>query len=186
MRDLADVIPREELSPIRLTSLQSYLQHRKDLIAAREALFFALRGYLRPEQRPDAAILGDDLSLAEARVINDAEWVANPTRGYLTILENAEKGRIFRVSILQAGNQLRIGVRLPAEIGGSSRWAAATRLEKTFKKEAVSTTLSTGDQLIDWHFDVPGLYANVQNFEDAVAKVGLVFEAALHACKQKQ
>lgn len=162
-----------------MTTLEAYLDGRKQLIAARDVFFSAVRMYLRPGQRPDAKLLGDRFWDSPSRTIADEEWVANATRGYLTVLENADKGRGFRLCVLQQGNELRVGVRLPAWHNDRTS-PAVSRLQKTFGAHApVLTHLNTDELLVDWHFPAGELYTNAQAMEDAVHKVGLVFEVAL-------
>lgn len=174
-------MPDAITAPLTLTSLEAYLDGRKQLIAARDVFFSAVRMYLRPGQRPDAQQLGDRHWNSPARTISDEEWVANATRGYLTILENADKGRGYRLCVLQQGNELRVGVRLPAWHSDRTSPAVA-RLQKTFGAQAPTLThLSTDELLVDWHFPANQLYTNAQAMEDAVHKVGLVFEVALQA-----
>lgn len=157
---------------IAIPDLSAYLKARSGLLAAREGLFSAVRAYLRPEQRPDAARLGDRLAESKARGISEADWVANAARGYLTVLESPNAGRPFRLRVLQQGNELRVGVRLAGE--GS--------LAGTFPNPFTTpprVTEMAGQVTLDWHFDATRLYESAQNFEDAVFKIGAVFEAAL-------
>ncbi|KVP16767.1 hypothetical protein [Burkholderia ubonensis] len=164
-----------------ITSLEGYLTGRKRLIAGREVLFMAARTYLRPSQRPDARQLGDALWNSPARDIADEEWVVNAARGYLSVLENADKGRSFRLCVLQQGYELRIGVRVP-------HWYAETvlqgraRLLNTFGAHApVLTQLADGAVLVDWHFRAEQLYTQAQAMEDAVYRISAVFECALQS-----
>lgn len=160
-----------------VADLTTYLSARKGLIAARTGLFDAVRAYLRPEQRPDAVLFGDPLADSKTRVIDEASWVANPVRGYLVVLESEAAGRPFRLCVLQQGNELRVGVRYspPARIGEVDQ-----RLLFTFAQAALVSVRGT-ECMVDWHFDAQDLYQSAQAFEDAVYKVGAVFESALQA-----
>jgi len=165
-----------------ITSLDDYLAGRKRLIAGREVLFVAARTYLRPGQRPDAQLLGDPLAGSPSRDISDDEWVVNAARGYLSILESPAKGRNFRLCVLQQGNELRIGVRLPATVGPAAR----ERVVKAFGAKApVLTQLGSSEMLLDWHFSAAQLYTNAQVMEDAVYRINALFEAALQSFNQK-
>lgn len=171
----------QEGSPARagaITSLDDYLAGRKQLIAGREVLFSAARTYLRPGQRPDARLLGDPLASAAARDISEDEWVVNAARGYLSILANAEKGRNFRISVLQQGHELRIGVRVPKGTPQDVR----AKIAKTFGSlPPVLKELHTDEVMLDWHFSAAQLYTNAQALEDAVYRISAVFESALQA-----
>ncbi|MBU9199782.1 hypothetical protein KTD31_00015 [Burkholderia multivorans] len=163
-----------------LTSLEEYLGGRKDLIAGRETLFAATRMYLRPGQRPDARQLGDELWNSPAREISDEEWVANAARGYVTVLGNESKGRHFRLCVLQQGFELRVGVRVPAEAIPSR--APDSRLLTVFGDHPpILTALDNHTMLVDWHFSAKYLYTQAQAMEDAVYRIGAVFEAALQS-----
>lgn len=165
----------------RLTTMADYLSARRELIAARECFFFALRAYLRPEQRPDAKALGDRLWNAPARRIDDSEWLSNPPRGYLTILENPDAGRGFRLQVVQQGYTLRVGVKLPAWHTDPQQ-SSFNRLAATFGDQPpMLTELATDELLVEWVFDVPLLYQSAQAMEDAIFKVSLVLESALQA-----
>lgn len=166
---------------VTISSLEKYLSGRKCLIAAREVLFTAARTYLRPTQRPDAFQLGDEKCNSPARNVSDEEWIANAARGYLTILENADKGRNFRICVLQQGTELRIGIRLPP-------WHADTqepgtrRILNTFGAHTpVLTELSTAELLVDWHFSAEQLYTDAQTLEGAVYRISALFESALQS-----
>jgi len=161
----------------RMVSLDAYRAERKQLITAREGFFFAIRAYLRPEQRPDAQALGDRLWRSPARHITDEDWVCNPTRGYVTILENAAAGRLFRLSVLQQGTILRIGIRVPA---GEGQEDVVAHLIDTFPhEEPTMTELTTDDTFVDWEFDATRLYQCAQEMESAIYYVNALFERAL-------
>lgn len=169
-----------------IATLEEYLTGRKRLIAGREVLFAAARTYLRPSQRPDARQLGDALWNAAARDISDEEWVVNAARGYLSILENADKGRYFRLCVLLQGYELRIGVRLP-------RWYAdevchrPARIRHAFgAHRPVETTLGTGELMVDWHFRAEQLYTQAQAMEDAVYRISALFECALQSITSRE
>jgi hypothetical protein len=173
MMDLA-VNPGAGAAPI--ASLDDYLEARKRLIASREVLFIAARTYLRPGQRPDAKLLGDPLWNSRAREISDDEWVVNAARGYLTILESPQKGRNFRLCVLQQGYELRIGLRMPATTAPRIR----DRLRLTFGELApTSIELHPSEILLDWHFSAANLYTQAQAMEDALYHISAAFEAAL-------
>lgn len=164
-----------------MTTLDAYLDGRKQLIAVREVLFSAVRMYLRPGQRPDANLLGDPLWNSPARIIAEDEWVANATRGYLSILENADKGRSFRLCVLLQGNELRVGIRLPAWHNDKES-SAVERLSTTFgTQKPIVTELMTDELMLDWHFNAEQLYTQAQAMEDAVFRIGAAFETALQA-----
>lgn len=164
-----------------LRNLPDYLAARQRIIAAREGFFFALRNHLRPEQRPDAKELSDNLWDSGARQINDADWVANPARGYLTILENLGVGRSFRLSVLQMGHILRVGVRVPKTMALMHN-AVIARISTTFPdKQPIQTRLSAGGVLFDWSFDVSDLYDSALTMETAIFLVGTLFENTLQA-----
>lgn len=165
-------------SSVPLRTLTVYLEKRKDLISAREGLFNAISTYLHPEQRPDATLLGDPLALAKCRDISEAEFVVNAVRGYLVVMEAPSKGRMFRLSVLQQGNELRIGVSF--DCSKVSAQGALPELAEQFSRTAPLIRKREGRTFIDWHFDARELYQSAQNFEDAVFKVGGIFELALH------
>jgi hypothetical protein len=164
------------VDPAPISSLDEYLHARKQLIASREVLFTAARTYLRPGQRPDARQLGDRLWNSRAREISDEEWVVNAVRGYITVLESAEKGRGFRLCVLQQGYELRIGLRLPATTAPK----LLARLRLTFGAHSpVTTEMAPEGLLLDWHFSAAQLYTQAQAIEDALYRISAVFEAAL-------
>lgn len=164
-----------------LKDYTTYLAARKELIAARTGFFDALRAYLQPEQRPDAQLLGDSLDGAACRTIPEDSWVMNPARGYVTVLEAPANGRPFRLSVLQQGNELRVGVRFDRPTTATSH-EGEQRLLVTFAGVSpVRKRLTNGLLMLDWHFQANDLYRDAQAFEDAVFKVGSVFESALQA-----
>lgn len=171
-----------------IANLNGYLTARKGLLAARQGFFDALRSHLRPEQRPDAERLGDRLANAQARTIDENDWLDNPVRGYVTILEAPARGRPFRLCVLQQGNELRIGVRFKAAPGSAPSFESD--IERVFQHHRPLHRLvrgaAGGDTMLDWHFDAEGLYQSAQSFEDAIFKVGAVFEAALQAMATEQ
>lgn len=163
-------------SPFRIAGLAEYLAERKHLIAAREGFFDAIRSYLRPEQRTDARRLGDRLWQTPARVISEDHWVSNPTRGYITILADADRGRMFRICILQQGNVLRIGIRLPAWVKPQHY----TALNASFPGRLPNIQNLPNDEIfIDWEFDASNLYNSAQEMETAIYRVGALMERAL-------
>ncbi len=164
-----------------ITTFDEYLAGRKQLIASREVLFTAARSYLRPGQRPDARQLGDARWNSPARDISDEEWVVNAARGYLSVLESPDKGRHFRLSVLQQGNALRVGVRVPVWYGDNVMMGNA-RILKTFgEHKPVVTALDTAEVLVDWHFGAENLYTQAQTIEDAVYRDNALFESALQS-----
>jgi hypothetical protein len=173
--------PEQRQSTCAISSFDEYLAGRKQLIASREVLFTAARAYLRPGQRPDARLLGDARWNSPARDISDEEWVVNAARGYLSVLESPDKGRSFRLSVLQQGNVLRIGVRVPAWYGDAVLMGNA-RIVNTFgEQKPVITPLDTGEVFVDWHFGAEHLYTQAQTIEDAVYRINAVFESALQS-----
>ena len=167
-------------NPIEFTSVASYLAARQQLILAREGFSHAVRAYLRPEQRIDAELLGDSLSRAACRTISDDEWVANPARGYITVLESKNKGRVFRLSVLQLGDTLRVGIRIPSTL--VLPLDCENRLTTLFADTICTKTrlASNLNVQFDWQFGANNLYTNVQAYESAVYRITAVFEIALH------
>lgn len=164
-----------------LKDLSDYLAARQRIVTAREGFFFALRNHLRPDQRPDAKELSDALWDSPARQIADLDWVVNATRGYLTIRENLTVGRPFRLSVLQMGHVLRVGVRIPKTMALVHN-AVVARVSSTFPgKTPIQTRLTSGSVLFDWNFEVPDLYESALTMETAVFLVGTLFENALQA-----
>lgn len=164
-----------------LKDLGDYLAARQRLIRAREGFFFALRTHLNPEQRPDARNLDDDLWNSPARQIGEQDWVTNASRGYLTIRENLGAGRSFRISVLQMGHVLRVGVRIPRTVA-TMHAPVVSRISATFPgRTPINLHLSTGDVMLDWNFDLPDLYDSVLAMETAVYSVGTLFENSLQA-----
>lgn len=167
-----------------LTTLQAYLDGRNELIAGREVLFSAVRTYLRPGQHPDAQLLGDPFWDSPARDIAEEEWIANAARGYLTILESPSNGRSFRINVLQQGNALHLGVHLPA--WHSELAKPALRIQSTFEGHPpLMRRLDTDGLLIEWRFSAEKLYTHAQEMEDAVFRIGALFEEALQALTPK-
>lgn len=165
---------------LTITSLPEYLTSRKLLIAGREALFEAVRMYLHVGQRPDAKLLGDPLWNLPAWEISDAAWIVNPTRGYLTILEQQEFGRLFRLSVLQQGRVLNICMRIPCTNRMSN--LVHHRIKDTFSPIApIRSNLSDKEVSAEWQFDATELYTNAQVMEGAVHRIGMLFESALFA-----
>lgn len=163
-------------TPVALTDYAAYLLERKALLTARQGFFEALRAYLRPEQRPYARQLGDRLWNSTARQIAEHEWVANVPRGFVTILPNIDAGRGFRLMVLQQGNILRIGVRLPSRAPAD----VTTALCATYHgADPVLHALSNEEQLISWEFDARALYKSAQEMETAIYLVSALFEKAL-------
>lgn len=157
-----------------ISSLDHYLASRKTLINSRQTLFSATRTYLRPEQRYDAARLGDKLAEHPAWDISEDEWVENPVRGYLVILPNAAKGRLFRINVLQQGNVLTLSVVLPDSTTIAQRHLMHARFP--------NGTMPTGSaNEIHWSLPADKLYHDVQAIEDAVYRVSALFEQALYA-----
>jgi hypothetical protein len=164
-----------------ITTFDEYLAGRKQLIASREVLFTAARAYLRPGQRPDARQLGDARWNSPARDISDDEWVDNAARGYFSVLESPDKGRHFRLAVLQQGNVLRIGVRVPTWYGDTVLMGHARVLTTFGEHKPVVTKLDTGDVFVDWHFSAEQLYTKAQTLEDAVYRINALFESALQS-----
>lgn len=159
--------------------LAAYLSARKAVIAARQGFFEAIRSQLHPAQRPDAELLGDHLATAPARNIEDDDWVVNPVRGYLTVMAAPSRGRPFRLCVLQQGLELRVGVRFSEETA-AERPQIETSLSQIFQAKTPLVRRSSKELLLDWHFEL-GVYQSALHFEDAVYKVGAVFEASLQA-----
>lgn len=166
-----------------LNSMADYLVERQSLIAAREGFFQTLRVWLRPEQRIDAEVLGDRTARGVSRTILPSDWIANPARGYVTILESPERNRLFRFSVLQLGMTLKVGLRLPFDKSFLLKDLEATRLYTLFAetRPTVTTLKGLGDTFfIEWEFDSKNLYKDAQSYEEAVYRVAGIFEAALH------
>lgn len=165
----------------KISRLGDYLSARNFIIAAREGFFFAIRGHLRPDGRQDAQSLADPLWDSAARTIADADWVANASRGYLTIRENPAVGRPFRISVLQMGKVLRVGVRVPKTLAVMQSHVAP-RISATFPGQVPQQLqLHSGEVMFDWSFDVPDLYDSALTMETAVYLVGQLFENTLQA-----
>lgn len=166
--------------PLHLTSMSAYLAERQELIAARESFLQAVRTFLRPEQRIDASQLGDATARAPFRSISDDEWVMNPARGYVTVMPAPHKGRKFKLSVLQLGHTLKVGIKV-AE-GTNLNAGIIRRLELLFTDTQVHVYPLVGSAhlAIEWQFDVPDIYTKVQAYEDAVYRIAAVFELALH------
>lgn len=168
-----------EIPTPMLTSLDDYLAGRRQLIAVREVLFTAARQYLRPGQQPDAQLLGDPLWNTPARHIAESEWVANAARGYLVVLENADKGRTFRLCVVQQGHELRVGVKLPPWFSDPDL-PAVLQLLSTFGDQTPVTPIQSSEELlVNWHFNAERLFTEPQAMEDAVHRIGSVFESAI-------
>lgn len=167
---------------LNLTSVSNYLTERQALIAAREGFFQAIRVHLRPEQRIDADVLGDSHARAKARIITQDEWIANPARGYVTILEAPEKGRNFRFCILQLGNTLKVGIRLNQAM--ATQMAQQPRIASVVHETRPVLVFLSGLPnlaMLDWSFDAKNLYNSVQDYEEGIAKISAIFEAALQS-----
>lgn len=165
-----------------LQSASQYLDERAKLIAARDGFFHVLRTYLRPEQRPDAELLGDAIEMA-ARHISDEHFVVNPARGYAVILPEPSAGRAFRLSVLQVGSLLKVGVR-----GDLTNLSAEerTRLLRALGPDSptVIQVLGTNESLVDWAYAVDDLYTNPLTYELSLYRISAVLEAALHVFKK--
>lgn len=169
-----------------IRQVSDYVEARKRIIAAREGFFFALRNHLRPEMRTDAKGLADGLWNSPARQILDDDWIANPGRGYLTIRENLAAGRSFRISVLQMGRILRVGVRVPKTIACMHQ-TSTSRLSATFPgHQPIQMTLSSGDVMFDWNFEVPDLYDSALTMETTIFMVGSLFENSLQTLLMQQ
>ncbi len=177
----------EARNELAIGELSAYLTARNAIIAAREGFFDALRAYLRPEQRPDAARLGDRLADSPARVITEDDWVANPVRGYLVVMEDKAAGRPFRLCVLQQGFELRVGMQLhePRRLADRAEGVLLSLIPGT-KPQVKQFQLARADSsghfaapMYDWHFDASQLFQSAQAFEDGIYKVSAVFEAAL-------
>jgi hypothetical protein len=165
----------------KLATQAEYLAARRPLLQAREGFFDVIRSYLRPEQRPDAARLGDLLASSTARTITEEDWLTNPVRGYLVVMEAQERGRPFRLCVLQQGYELRVGVQSTAKTLGLNQRISLTRPYAGITPLLSSRGFSSLGEcvMLDWHFNVPDLYQSATAFEDAVFKVGSIYEAAL-------
>lgn len=170
-----------ELHSPTLTSLDAYLAGRRQLIAGREVLFAAVRQYLKPGQQPDAQLLGDPLWNASSRHIEEHEWVVNAARGYLVVLESPDKGRTFRLCVTQQGHELRIGIKLPPWFSDPDLPMVLQLLSTFGTQTPVMPILSSDELLVNWHFDASRLFVDPQAMEDAVHRIGSVFESALQS-----
>lgn len=162
-----------------LPSIAAYKAARERIVAAREGFFSAVREYLRPESRVNARDLNDALWNSEARNISDEDWVVDAARGQLTIRESFS--RPFRISVLQMGYVLRVGVRLQ-QSAASLGPAVASRLASTFPGKApAEMVLTHGGLLLDWSFEIPDLYDSAMSMETGVHFINSVLENALQA-----
>lgn len=166
---------------LQIPDLTAYLSVRKDLLTARTGWFDALRAYLRPEQRPDAALLGDRLAESDARVIDEDDWVTNAVRGYVVVRESERRGRPFRLSVLQQGFELRVGVSFVVLDGTDQPLLNYPSFSTVFASNPPLVKHQRPHAMVDWHFSARDLYQSAQAFEDAVYKVGAIFETALQA-----
>lgn len=151
----------------RLAPATEYLDACQDLVAARAAFFAELRAQFRGE--------------LPARQIGDAHWVASPELGTLIVTEHPEAGRNFRLTVLHLGDQLRVGVRLPAwhNVPASS---AVARLAQTFPDRAPELGESEDDEaLVTWAFSATELLSGPEGMAGPIYRVVAVFTAALQA-----
>ncbi len=93
---------------ITLKGMEDYLAVRQKIVVARESFFSALRQHMTSTQQKRNGQTGDILYQDDARVIDNTDWIADPARGYLTIKENLKAGRVFRISLLQMGQMMRL------------------------------------------------------------------------------
>lgn len=153
------------------------------LQSQREAFFQFLRQYLRPEVLVDGDTLGTSSAELTARIIRPAEWIQNGQRGYVTILPNVSAGRTFRLTVLQQGSLLRLGVRLPPDTDVE----VVTALLGIFPgMRPVQTRLASGELKLDWEFSVPDLYSSIIAFETALFRVHTLFSNTFHRLTEQQ
>lgn len=154
--------------------MDDYLAKRKEIVAAREVFFLVLRNFLSQQQ-------ANAVCQIPARNIADNDWVTDSHYGYLTIKENKDSGRDFRVSILQMGNILRIGTRLSMD-ALTRNTGALERISNVYpNKPPVQKRLTSGEIMFDWSFDVPDLYTSTLSMETSVFMASSLFENALYA-----
>jgi hypothetical protein len=166
---------------ITLKGIEDYLAARQKIVIAREGFFSALRQHMTSTQQKRNGRTGDVLFQDNARMIDDEEWVSDPARGYLTIKENPKVGRVFRISLLQMGQMMRLGVRLPKAIVATNQHALS-RISSVYPDKApVQKSLFPDDVLFDWSFDVPDLYFSALTMEVALFWVSSLFENVLYA-----
>lgn len=166
---------------ITLKGMEDYLAARQKILVAREGFFAALRQHMTTTQQKRNGQTGDVLFQADARVIEEADWISDPARGYLTIKENPKAGRVFRISLLQVGQMMRLGVRLPKAVVATSP-QAVSRISSVYPDKApVQKSLFPDDVLFDWSFDVPDLYFSALTMEVALFLVSSLFENVLYA-----
>jgi hypothetical protein len=166
---------------IVLKNMDDYLAVRRKILVAREGFFSALRQHVTSTQRERNGQSGDILFQADARAIEDADWVSDPARGYLTIKENQKTGRVFRISLLQMGQIMRLGVRVPKAVMATNPHAAL-RISSVYPdKTPAQKSLFPDKVMFDWSFDVPDLYFSALTMEAALFLVSSLFEEALYA-----
>lgn len=166
---------------ITLKNEDDYLAARQKILAAREGFFAALRQHMALTQQKRNGQTGDVLFQADARVIEEADWVSDAARGYLTIKENPKAGRVFRISLLQMGPILRLGARMPKAVVATNAHAVS-RISSVYPdKTPVQKSLYPDDVLFDWSFDVPDLYFSALTMEAALFLVSSLFENVLYA-----
>jgi hypothetical protein len=166
---------------IILKNMDDFLAVRKKIVIAREGFFSALRQHVTSSQRERNGQTGDVLFQADARVIEDADWISDSARGYLTIKENPKVGRVFRISLLQMGPIMRLGARLPKAVVAASPHAVLRIASIYPDKAPVQKSLFPDDVLFDWSFDVPDLYYSALTMEAALFLVSSLFENVLYA-----
>ena len=165
----------EQTSIFQIPDYRAYFRKSEDLLAARNGFFLALRSYLRPTPPVDAARIGDRLASSPARFISDEHWVENVARGCITVLEDPDAGRTFKLQVIQQGFLLRINLIFPA-------WHPPRLCQDAF---ADSMPLfhenMDGTHQLHWLFELPSLYSDIQAMEGALYRVGAIYEAALQA-----
>lgn len=178
---------------VKLTNAAIYQAFCEDLVEARAGFFSVLRDYLRPERRVDAQRLGDAFYKHPAREIRDLEWIENPSRGYVTILE--DDFRAFRVSLNQQGRFLRVGLMVPyttlAERYGTPPTLAAEVLQRLFSGVIPHPVVALDNPrrqevYMEWQWEEPLLYDSALAMEGVVFLVGAVFERAIQLFSEEE
>lgn len=169
----------------QLLNLSSYLEGRKEYVAARDEFFCALQVQIQMRnslRRPEISEMQFNRLTSARASTNEDEWRSHPARGIIILPSNKRKGRPFDFVIEQRGSLLITKIvstdsNSLVSIQNQLNWFPDLTMSG-FTDTRPTPNIST----LTASLEADDLYTSIQSMERAIYLIDLLFETAVLHC----